>query len=151
MNKVTNREVAEKFAIIADMIQLKGENIHRVLAYRRASEAIAELPRDLYKVQDEGGLTDIPSIGATLAEKIVEMLTTGDLEFYQRLAAEVPPGVVAMMKVPGMGPKTAARVWKELDITDIPGLKEAAEAGKLRDLSGSCGRVGGRVESDRLA
>jgi len=136
MRKITNRDVADTFATVADMLQLKGENIHRVLAYRRAAETVAALPRDLYAIAKEGTLTDLDNIGQTLADKIEEMLATGQLEFYQRLAEEIPPGVVEMMHVPGMGPKTAARVWKELEITSIPALKEAAEAGKLRDLSG---------------
>lgn len=136
MAKITNRDAAAVFAAIADMLEIKGESIHRILAYRRAAETIANLPRDINVVHAEGGLTDLPGIGATLAEKINELLTTGELEFYNRLAAEIPPGVVEMLKVPGLGPKKAARFWKELGITSLEQLKEAAQAGKLRDLPG---------------
>src|SRR5574341_379876 len=136
MAKITNRDAAALFASIADMLEIKGESIHRILAYRRAAETIANLPRDINVVHAEGGLTDLPGIGATLAEKINELLTTGELEFYNRLAAEIPPGVVEMLKVPGLGPKKAARFWKELGITSLEQLKEAAQAGKLRDLPG---------------
>lgn len=136
MNRVTNREVASIFATVADMLEVKGESIHRILAYRRAAETISTLPRDLHAVQEEGTLTDLPGIGATLAEKIVELLTTGQLTFYNRLAEEVPPGVVEMLSVPGLGPKKVARFWKELGITDLEQLKSAAQAGKLRDLPG---------------
>src|SRR5689334_11203542 len=99
------------------MLEIKGEIIHRVLSYRHAAESIRELPRDLRSFAAEGTLTEIPMIGKTLAEKITEMLETGQLEFYNKLAAEVPPGVVAVLHVNGVGPKKAARFWKELNIT----------------------------------
>jgi DNA polymerase (family 10) len=136
MGKMTNREVAHIFATVADMLQIKGENIHRVLAYRRAAETIAGLPRDLGAIYDEGTLTELPGVGQTLADKIEELLTTGQLEFYNRLASEVPPGVVEMMAIPGMGPKRAAQFWKDMGITSVEELRAAAEAGKLRDLPG---------------
>jgi DNA polymerase (family 10) len=136
MTLVTNREVVSIFSAVADMLEIKGESIHRVLAYRRAAETIESLPRDLNAIHQEGKLTDLPHIGATLAEKIDELLTTGELAFYNRLAAEVPPGVVAMLEIPGLGPKRAARFWKELGITTIEALKTAAEEGELRQLSG---------------
>lgn len=134
--RMTNREVASIFATIADMLEIKGENIHRVLSYRRAAETISELPRDINAVYEEGALTDLPHIGKTLAEKIEELLTTGELAFFNRLADDIPPGVVDMLRVPGLGPKRVARFWKELGITDIEALKEAAEAGRLRQMSG---------------
>lgn len=134
--KINNREAASIFATIADMLEIKGENIHRILSYRRAAETISTLPRDLNAVYEEGTLTDLPNIGNTLAEKITELLTTGELQFYNRLAAEIPPGVVEMLKVPGLGPKRVAQFWKELGIVSLDQLKAAAEAGKLRGLPG---------------
>jgi DNA polymerase (family 10) len=136
MSRITNREVASIFAIVADMLEIKGESIHRILAYRRASETISTLPRDLHAVHEEGALTDLTGIGETLAEKIVELLTTGQLAFYNRLAEEVPPGVVEMLSVPGLGPKKVSRFWKELGIVDLEQLKIAAQAGQLHDLPG---------------
>lgn len=133
---LSNREIANIFETVADMLQIKGEVIHRILSYRRASETIREVPRDLRAIAAEGKLTDIPGIGDTLAAKINEMLETGQLEFYNRLAAEIPPGVVDMMRVNGVGPKKAAMFWKELGLISIPELETAARAGKLRDLSG---------------
>lgn len=136
MYDISNGDAAAMFDLIADMLQLKGENVHRVLAYRRAAETIASLPRSLKAVYEEGTLTELSGIGDTLAEKIEELFSTGQLEFYNRLAAEIPPGVVAMMKVPGMGPKKAAMFWKEVGINNLDELKAAAEQGKLRDLPG---------------
>jgi len=133
---LTNRQIADVFDTVADMLEIKGEIIHRILSYRRAAESIRELPRDLRTIATEGTLTEIPAIGKTLAEKITELLETGKLEFYERLAAEVPPGVVEVLHVNGVGPKKAARFWKELNITTIAELEAAAHEGKLRGMSG---------------
>ncbi len=132
---LTNREIADVFDTVADMLQIKGENIHRVLAYRNAGLSIRELARDINVVAAEGGLEDIPFIGATLAEKIQELLDTGKLEFYERLAKEIPPGVVDILRINGVGPKKAVLFWKELGITDVAALETAARGGKLRDLA----------------
>ncbi len=133
---LTNREIANTFETVADLLQLKGENIHRVLAYRNAAEAIRQYPRDLRTVASEGTLTDIPYVGETLASKIEEMLETGKLEFYERLANEIPPGLVSIMRINGVGPKKAVLFWKELGVTTVPELETAAREGKLRSLSG---------------
>jgi DNA polymerase (family X) len=133
---ITNREIADTFETVADMLQIKGENIHRVLAYRNAAESIRQYPRNLEVVSAEGTLTDIPYVGDTLAEKISEMLETGRLEFYERLAAEIPPGLVEIVHINGVGPKKAVLFWKELDITTVAELEAAAREGKLRNLSG---------------
>lgn len=132
----TNREMADTFETVADLLQLKGENIHRVLAYRHAADSLRELPRDVAAYAREGTLTDIPFIGDTLAEKITEMLETGKLQFYERLAAEVPPGVVHILRINGVGPKKAMLFYKELGIDTVEKLEKAARAGKLRDLAG---------------
>jgi DNA polymerase (family 10) len=136
MPTLTNREIADIFETVADMLQIKGESIHRVLAYRRAGETVRELARDLHAIAAEGILTDLPNIGDTLAEKINEMLDTGKLTFYEKLAAEVPPGVVDILRVNGVGPKKAQLFWKQVNITTLAQLEEAAHAGKLRDLPG---------------
>lgn len=131
---VTNREVADVFARVADLLEIKGEVIHRVLSYRRAAESILELPRDLAAIAAEGGLTDLPGIGKTLAEKITELLTTGKLEFYEKLTAELPAGLVDVMRVNGVGPKKAKLFWEHRQVRDVATLEAAARAGKLRDL-----------------
>jgi DNA polymerase (family 10) len=105
---MNNKQVAEVFATIAEMLQIKGENIHRVLSYRRAAENIAALGQDINDSWREDKLTEIPGIGKTIAAKIDELLRTGRLEFYDRLAEEVPLGVVEMLQIPDVGPKTAA-------------------------------------------
>lgn len=136
MKQLSNREIADIFETVADMLQIRGDNIHRVLSYRRASETLREVPRDLRAVAAENKLEEISGIGSTLAEKINEMLDTGKLEFYEKLAQEVPPGVVDIMRVNGVGPKKAKLFWQELNITSLEALAQAAKEEKLRNLAG---------------
>jgi DNA polymerase (family X) len=133
---MNNREVAQLFDRVADMLSIRGDQIHRVLAYRRAAESVADLGRDINQVYAAGELTDIPGIGKTLAEKIEEMLTTGRLEFYERLAKEIPPSLVEMLRVEGLGPKRVKQIYDSLGVATLAELSAAAESGKLRDLPG---------------
>ncbi len=132
---MTNREIAEIFDKIADMLEIQGETSFRVLAYRHAAEAINELPRDIHAVAAADELETIPFIGKTLADKITEMLDTGKLEFYEKLRAEVPEGVVDILHINGVGPKKAKQFW-EAGITSVEALEAAAQAGKLNGLPG---------------
>ena len=129
-----NREVVELFSRVADMLAIRGDQIHRILAYRKAAESIEALGRDVNVVFAEGKLTDIPGIGDTLAAKIEEMLTTGRLAFYDKLALEIPPGLVDMLRVEGLGPKRVKQVYETLQITTLDELTTAARAGKLLSL-----------------
>lgn len=133
---LSNRDIADIFERCADMLQIRGDNIHRVLSYRRAAETIRAVPRDLRVIASEGGLTKLKFIGKTIAAKIDEMLETGDLDFYQRLRAEVPEGLVDIMHINGVGPKKAKLFWQQLDITTVAQLQTAAQAGKLAALPG---------------
>ncbi len=144
---MNNRQVAEMFATIANMLQIKGENIHRVLSYRRAAENIAALSEDINDLWREGSLTEIQGVGKTIAAKIDEILSTGKLEFYERLAEEIPLGVVEMLEIPDVGPKTAARMWQELGLTSVEEVERAARAGQIRALSG----LGKKTEANILA
>ena len=133
---LSNREIADIFERCADMLQIRGDNIHRVLSYRRASETIRGVPRDLRVISSEGGLTDLSYIGKTIAAKIDEMLETGELEFYDRLRAEIPEGLVDIMHINGVGPKKAKLFWEQLDITSVDAMQVAADADKLAALPG---------------
>ncbi len=133
---MNNREVAAMFARVADMLAIRGDNVHRVLAYRRAAESIAELGRDINQIYAEGGLTEIPGIGQTLADKIEEMLTTGKLAFYEKVAADVPPSLVELLRVDGLGPKRVKQIYEQLGVTTLAELTAAAREGKLSQLPG---------------
>lgn len=133
---VTNKEIADLFEAIADMLAIRGDQVHRILAYRRAAENIRDLGRDVRAYAADGRLTDIQGVGATLAAKIEELLKTGKLEFYERLSAEIPPELVSLLRVEGLGPKRVKQVYDTLGVTTLEGLAEAAAAGKLSQLPG---------------
>lgn len=144
---MTNREIADLFERIADMLAIRGDNVHRIAAYRRASESVRGLSRDINLIAAEGDLTSISGIGATLAQKIEELLETGSLEFYERLSKEVPPDLVELLRVEGLGPKRIKIVYEQLGILTLEQLKDAAQNGQLRQLSG----FGARTETNIIA
>ena len=129
------------------MLAIRGDRFHRVMAYRRAAENIRELNRDLNKLQAEGALTDIPGIGETLANKIEEMLNSDRLEFYDRLSEEIPPSLVELLRVEGLGPKRAKQLYETLGISDLEQLRQVANEGSLRQLPG----MGAKSEARILA
>jgi DNA polymerase (family 10) len=133
---MTNREIADIFKRIGDMMDILGENRFKVLAYRRASENILNLGQDIRAYWQAGTLEEIPGIGKAIAEKIDELLTTGRLEFYERLEDQVPAGVVSLLDIPDVGPKTAARLWDELGLQSVAEVEAAAREGKIRVLKG---------------
>lgn len=133
---MNNEEIAAVFDRIADLSEIKGELIYKTLAYRKAAENIRNLGADVEAVHREGKLLEIPGVGKAIAEKIDELLTTGQLNFLLRLEQEVPPTLVDLLKVPDVGPKKAAMFWKQGGITTLAELEAAARAGKLRGLPG---------------
>lgn len=133
---LTNREIAEIFENVADLLQLKGESVHRILAYRHAAESIRESPRDLRTMAAAGELQTLPNIGATLADKINEMLSSGQLTFYEKLKAEIPLELIQVLRVNGIGPKHTMQFYKELGLRSVAEVEAAAREGKLRTLSG---------------
>jgi DNA polymerase (family 10) len=133
---MNNREMAGTFEAIANLMEIKGEAIYRILAYRRAAEALRGLGRDISKIWEAGELEDIPGVGKAIAGKIDEMIRTDRLEFYEKLASEIPPGLIELLKIDGIGPKKAAQFWSEGGITSIEELEEAAKEGRLSSLSG---------------
>ncbi len=141
-----NRAIADRFATIADMLEIKGESIFRINAYRRSARAIESLTEDVASIAAREGLTDIPGIGKATAEKITEFLQTGTMKAYEELAASLPPGLPALMAVPEVGPKTALLLYQKLGITSIDDLEAAAKAGRVRDLP----RMGAKTEENIL-
>jgi DNA polymerase (family 10) len=150
---MTNDEIARVFENIADLLEIKGESVYRVISYRRAAESIRAQGRRLEDLQREEKLKEIPGVGEAIAAKIEELLATGKLGFYEDLADEVPPGLIDVLKVSGVGPKKAARFWHELGITTVSELEAAARAGKLRELPGMGAKSEGAILAsvERLA
>ena len=133
---MNNRQLAETFTLIADLLEIKGEIVYKTLAYRKASESLMGLGREASEYWREGKLQEIPGVGKAIAEKIDELLSTGKLEFLERLKQEVPPSLAEWLPIPGLGPKKTAMIWKTLGITTFAELEAAAKGGKLRDLPG---------------
>ncbi|HEX2696755.1 MAG TPA: helix-hairpin-helix domain-containing protein, partial [Anaerolineales bacterium] len=133
---MNNRQLADTFTLIANLSEIKGEIIYKTLAYRKAAESLASLPREASEYWKEGKLEEIPGVGKAIAEKIDELLSTGKLQFLEKLKKEVPPALAEWLQVPGLGPKKIALIWKTLKITTLAQLETAAKKGKLHDLPG---------------
>ncbi|HEX3055200.1 MAG TPA: DNA polymerase/3'-5' exonuclease PolX [Gaiellaceae bacterium] len=131
-----NAELAEQFDLLADLLELEGAESFRVLAYRRAATRMRETSGSIAELALNGRAKELQGIGKTIEEKIVQIVETGDIEALAKRRTLVPPDVIAFMHLPGLGPKTAARIWRELDVTTLAGLKEAAETERLRTLAG---------------
>jgi DNA polymerase (family 10) len=144
---MTNRELADIFQRIGDVLDILGENRFKVLAYRRAAENILNLGQDIRAYWQAGTLQEIPGIGQAIADKIDELLTTGRLEFYERLEDQVPAGVVSLLDIPDVGPKTAKLLWEELGLQSVAEVEAAARAGQIRTLKG----MGAKSEAKILA
>jgi DNA polymerase (family 10) len=144
---MNNRQVADILYDIADMLEIKGEIIYKSIAYRRAADNILNLGRDINDVWREGKLREIPGVGEALSKKLDELLRTGRLEYYEALKEEIPPGVVAMLSIPDVGPKTAKLLYEKLALMSVADVERAAREGKLRELPG----LGVRSEANILA
>ncbi len=133
---MSNAEVSRLFGEIADFLEIRGENPFRVRAYRRAAQAVEGLPEDIRTVALRGGLTDIPGIGKDLAAKIQEYLQRGAIQYLADLRNEIPPGVVELMGIHGVGPKTAKLLWEQADVDSVEKLEALASDGRLAGLPG---------------
>ena len=133
---MTNRKVAELLRLIADILEIKGEVIFKSLAYRRAADNIEALGRDIEEVRREGKLGEIPGVGAALQKKLDELLSTGRLGYLEDLQEQIPVGVVSLLGIPDVGPKTAKLLWEELGASGVADVERAAREGKLRQLPG---------------
>jgi DNA polymerase (family 10) len=135
---MNNRDVAAAFDEIADLLEFQNANPFRVRAYRNAARRITDLSEPLVSVaaDPKRDLTEIDGIGKDLAQKIGELLGTGRIEMLEQLRSEIPGGVLAMVRIPGMGPKKAAALHKELGISSLDELKAACEADKVQALKG---------------
>ncbi|MEP7223447.1 MAG: DNA polymerase/3'-5' exonuclease PolX [Actinomycetota bacterium] len=131
-----NGELADQLDLLADLSEILDEESFKVIAYRRAATRIRESPLPIAELALEGKAKELPGIGRTIENKVVEVVRVGEMEALTRRRQRVPAGVVDFLRLPGVGPKTAARFWTQLGITSLASLKAAADAGQLRDLSG---------------
>jgi DNA polymerase (family X) len=128
--------IAALFDELADLYELDGAVVHRVVAYRNAAKTVREAPRSVAALTREGKVTELPGIGKTLEEKIVSLLDTGSIPATEKLRAKFPPGLVDLTRLPGLGPKKARKLFDELGIDSLEALRAAAESEQLRSIRG---------------
>jgi DNA polymerase (family 10) len=136
--------VIDQLELLADMLELEGEQAFRVLAYRRAAQRIKETGGSIAQLALDGKAKELQGIGKTIEEKIVQIVETGEIEALAKRRKRIPPDVVSFMRLPGLGPKTARRIWLELGVSTVDGLRAAAEEERLRTLTG----LGPKVEEN---
>jgi DNA polymerase (family 10) len=142
-----NADVAAQFDLLADLMELEGKESFRVLAYRRAANRIRETGGSVAQLALDGRAKELQGIGKTIEEKIVQIVEKGEVEALTKKKGQIPAGLVQFMRLPGLGPKTAARIWQELGVDTLEELRVAAEAQRLRTLPG----LGAKVEEKVLA
>jgi DNA polymerase (family X) len=131
-----NDVLAAQFDLLADLMELAAADGFRVGAYRKAAARIRETPTSVAQLALDGKAKQLQDIGKTIEGKIVEVVEDGEIHALTKRKAEVPAEVASFMRLPGLGPKTARRIWQELGITSVDALKAAAEAGQLRGHAG---------------
>ncbi len=133
-----NPDIARLFDEVADLLEIQGANPFRVRAYRNAARIVRDYPEPLAEVVRSGkhDLTEISGIGDDLAEKITAIVTTGELPLRKELAAQLPPGLLDLLRIPGLGPKRVKELHDKLHVTSAADLAEAVEAGKVEELKG---------------
>ncbi len=132
----SNGDLARIFHEIGDLLEVRGELVFKVLAYRKAADAIARAPFEVASAYASGDRRSVPGVGSAIGDKIVELATTGHMAFHDSLRAEMPASLVDLLEVPGVGPKTVRAVWEGLGVETLDDLRHAAEAGRLQGLRG---------------
>ncbi len=147
MPTLPNTAIADALEELGDLYELDGAIVHRVLAYRRAAGTVREASTSVAALARAGRATELPGVGETLQEKIVALLDTGAIPAAERLRAKFPPGLIAITRIPGLGPKRARLLHEQLGIDSPQALREAAQAQRLRGVKG----LGARFEEKVLA
>jgi DNA polymerase (family 10) len=135
VSRVDNRQIAQVFGEIADLLEIKGENAFKIRAYRTGADTLAAWVDPVARM-DDAQLRALPGIGKDLAAKIRELAASGTCLYHQELLQQFPPTILDLLRLQGVGPKTVALLYGTLNITTVEGLAEAARAGRLRDVKG---------------
>jgi len=141
-----NHEVSELLNEIADYLEIRGELVFKIRAYRKAALVIEGLSEDIEEINKNGKLEDISSVGEGLAKKIKEFLETGHLRYFEKLKKETPVDIEALGKVEGLGPKTILKLYKQLKVKNLKELEKAAKQRKIQKIEG----LGPTVEKNIL-
>ncbi|HEY7331996.1 MAG TPA: DNA polymerase/3'-5' exonuclease PolX [Candidatus Limnocylindria bacterium] len=153
---LTNGEMARIFREIGDMLEILGEVVYKSVAYRRVADAIERYPDDVAALYRAATPPKLPGAGAAIGAKIAELAETGELAYHARLRSQVPEGLLDMLRVPGVGPRTVKQLHDELGIDSVEALRAAATDGQLRALKGLSERteenvLAGIARLDRVA
>jgi DNA polymerase (family X) len=144
---ISNADMARIFNEIADMLEISGELVYKAVAYRRVADAVERWPDDVAHLFQSEQPPKIPGAGPALTTKLAELATTGQLGYYDKMRAQVPSGLLEILKIPGVGPRTVKLLHDELGIDSVDALRAAAEGGTLRSLKG----LSARTEENILA
>ena len=136
MRKLKNLELSRIFEQIARILKIKGENPFKIRAYEKITLVLENLPIDIETICRQGGLNNIPGVGTGIAKKIEEFLTTGKLEYYEKLKETIPSGVIELLDISEVGPKTAKLLYEQLDVDNIEKLEKAVKEHQIKDLPG---------------
>lgn len=146
MPTAKNAQAAEFLENIADMLEIKGESVFRVRAYRDAARAVESLAEDIEDIEKRGALMEIPGVGESIAAKITEYVETGGSEYYEELKKQVKPGLAELLEVSGVGPKKAKLFYERLGIDSVAKLEQAAREQRLSTIPG----IGEKTEANIL-
>ena len=149
---MTNAEIARIFDEIADLLEMKGENQFKTRAYRQAALTIKKLPSDVEQMVRNGEkLEEIPGIGDAISKKIRDLVNTGHIKLHDDLKAEFPQGILDILAIPGIGPKTAMRFYIELGVKSVAELEQAIRDGRVAAMrrmgEGAAQRILKEIES----
>jgi len=134
--ELKNIELSRIFEQIAKILKIKGENPFKIRAYEKVALVLENLAIDIETIYQQGGLNNIPGVGEGIAKKIEEFLTTGKLEYYEKLKETIPSGVIELLDISEVGPKTAKLLYEELGVDSIEKLEKAVRQHQIRDLPG---------------
>ncbi len=143
---MTNQEIAKTFWRLADLMEIKGDNPFKINSFRKAARVLENITEDIESICQEGRLQKVPGIGKGIAERISQLVNTGQCQDYEELKKTIPSGLLEVLSIPEVGPKTVQLVWKKLNITTLNQLEEAVKKHKLRDLF----RMGEKTEKNIL-
>ncbi len=146
MPQVTKDALVDMLESIAQMLELKGENVFKIRAYTNAARAIETFNGDFQAMAAEGRLTEIPGVGKAIADKIAEAVTTGRIPYLEALKAEFPPGLFALFELQGIGPKKIKALWQQLGITSLEALEAGCRDGSVAALRGFGKKTAGNIQ-----
>ena len=149
---MTNADIAKVFDEIADLLEMKGENQFKIRAYRQAARTIKKLPSEVEQMVRNGdSLQDIPGVGEAIAKKIEDLVKTGHVKVHDELRAEFPQGILDILAIPGVGTKTAFRLYTELGVKSVAELEQAIKEGRVAAMrrmgEGAAQRILKEIES----